>query len=99
VKTWIAIGVGVIGLGSLQVYDALGTDTPKQKGIVNERSTGNEPLTGPGASGGPMHSSPGATDRTTQDSTKDQSGMGAGGSDKGTGAGKGDQSKKSGTGR
>jgi hypothetical protein len=46
-----------------------------------------------------MHSSPGATDRTTQDSTKDQSGMGAGGSDKGTGAGKGDQSKKSGTGR
>ena len=95
-RTWLAIGVGVMGLGVFPVHGVLGADATKQdKGIVNERSTGNEPFTGPGASGGPMHSAPGATERTIQDNTKTQSGMGTGGSEKGTRAGGSDQSKKS----
>jgi hypothetical protein len=93
-RTWLAIGIGVVGLSCLQVAGAVAADSGKQdKGIVNERSTGNEPFTGPGASGGPMHSAPGATERTIQDSTKADSGMGKG--EKGASS-KGDQSKKSG---
>jgi len=46
-------------------------------GIVNERSTGNEPFMGPGASGGPTHSAPGATQNTIkQQPQKQQQGMG-----------------------
>lgn len=90
-RTWIAIGVGIIGLGCVQVHGALGAESAKQdKGIVNERSTGNEPFMGSGASGGPTHSSPGATERTVQDSMKNQSEMGG---KKGTGSAS-DQSKK-----
>lgn len=80
-KLWLAIGIGVIGVGLSQAHDATAADSSKQdagKGIVNERSTGNEPFTGPGASGGPMHSTPGATERSAQESTKAQSGMGTG---------------------
>ena len=92
-NTRLAIGIGAIGIGLL-FGNAFAADTPKQdKGMVNERSTGNEPFTGPGASGGPMHSSPGATERTTQENTKAQSGMGDGGAKAGGAKG---QSKKSG---
>ena len=80
-KLWLAIGIGVIGVGLSQAHDATAADSSKQdagKGIVNERSTGNEPFTGPGASGGPMHSTPGAPERSAQESTKAQSGMGTG---------------------
>jgi hypothetical protein len=93
----LMIAIGVIGIGMLQVNAVIGADSSKQdkgKGIVNERSTGNEPFTGPGASGGPMHSSPGATERTIQENPSSQSGMGSG--EKG-GPGKSDTSKKSGS--
>ncbi|HTK86191.1 MAG TPA: hypothetical protein VL329_00600 [Nitrospiraceae bacterium] len=93
----LVIAMGVIGIGMLQVNAAIGADSSKQdkgKGIVNERSTGNEPFTGPGASGGPMHSSPGATERTIQENPGSQGGMGGG--EKG-GSGKSDTSKKSGS--
>ncbi|HKN86402.1 MAG TPA: hypothetical protein VJV04_06065 [Nitrospiraceae bacterium] len=90
-RIWLAIGIGL-----LQAHDAAAADSSKQdkgKGIVNERSTGNEPFTGPGASGGPMHSTPGATEKSMQESTKAQSGMGTGAE-----AGAKDKSKKSGSG-
>jgi hypothetical protein len=96
-KPSFAIAIGVISIGMLQVNAAIGADSSKQdkgKGIVNERSTGNEPFTGPGASGGPMHSSPGATERTIQENPGSQGGMGSG--EKG-GSGKSDTSKKSGS--
>ncbi|WP_447987466.1 hypothetical protein [Nitrospira sp. Nam74] len=94
-RIWIAIAMGMIGVGLFHVHDAA-ADASKQdkgKGIVNERSTGNEPFTGPGASGGPMHSTPGATERSVQESTKAQSGMRTGAE-----AGAKDKSKKSGSG-
>ena len=96
-RIWLAIGIGVVGLGLLQAHDAAAADSSKQdkgKGIVNERSTGNEPFTGPGASGGPMHSSPGATERTIQENPGSQGGMGSG---EKAGSGKSDTSKKSGS--
>ena len=96
-RTSLVVAIGVIGIGMLQVNAAIGADSSKQdkgKGIVNERSTGNEPFTGPGASGGPMHSSPGATERTIQENPGSQGGMGGG--EKG-GSGKSDTSKKSGS--
>jgi len=96
-RTSLVIAVGVIGIGMLQVNAAIGADSSKQdkgKGIVNERSTGNEPFTGPGASGGPMHSSPGATERTIQENPGSQGGMGSG---EKAGSGKSDTSKKSGS--
>jgi hypothetical protein len=94
----LVIAIGVIGIGMLQVNAAIGADSSKQdkgKGIVNERSTGNEPFTGPGASGGPMHSTPGATERTIQENPGSQGGMGSG---EKSGSGKSDTSKKSGSG-
>jgi hypothetical protein len=96
-RTSLVIAIGVIGIGMLQVNAVIGADSSRQdkgKGIVNERSTGNEPFTGPGASGGPMHSAPGATERTIQENPGSQSGMGSG--EKG-GSGKSDTSKKSGS--
>lgn len=78
-RTWLAISIGVIGIALFQANDAVSADSSKQetgKGIVNEQSTGNEPFTGPGASGGPMHSTPGATEKSVQEGTKAQSGMG-----------------------
>lgn len=96
---WLISGVAVIGLGLVQVNGAVGADSAKQgKGTVNERSTGNEPFTGPDASGGPSHSAPGATERTIQGNTNSPSGMGNAGGEKGVGAGKSDPSKKSGSG-
>lgn len=58
-----------------------GTQQPSQRGgIVNERSTGNEPFMGPGASGGPTHSAPGATQNTMKQQPQDkQQGMGRSG--------------------
>jgi hypothetical protein len=94
----LMIAIGVIGIGMLQVNAVIGADSSKQdkgKGIVNERSTGNEPFTGPGASGGPMHSSPDATERTIQENPSSPGGMGSG--EKG-GSGKSETSKKSGSG-
>lgn len=96
-RTSLVIAIGVIGIGMLQVNTVIGADSSRQdkgKGIVNERSTGNEPFTGPGASGGPMHSTPGATERTIQENPGSQGGMGGG--EKG-GSGKSDTSKKSGS--
>ena len=50
-----------------------GSQPPSQRdGIVNERSTGNEPFMGPGASGGPTHSAPGATQNTIKQQPQDQ---------------------------
>lgn len=54
----------------------------QQGGIVNERSTGNEPFMGPGASGGPTHSAPGATENTVKRQPRD---MESGGSRAGKG--------------
>jgi len=66
-RVWLVLGIGFIGLG-LHLQEAGAADPGKQgKGIVNERSTGNEPAMGPGASGGPTHSNPGATERSVQE--------------------------------
>jgi hypothetical protein len=95
-RIWVAVGMAVIGIGLSQAHDAAASDSSKPdkgKGIVNERSTGNEPFTGPGASGGPLHSAPGATERSVQENTKAQSGMGTGAE-----AGAKDKPKKSGSG-
>jgi hypothetical protein len=68
-RLWLVVGIGVIGLAA-SLQNAGAADSGKQsKGIVNERSTGNEPAMGPGASGGPMNSTPGATERSTQGSS------------------------------
>jgi hypothetical protein len=56
--------------------DSAGQAASQRGGIVNERSTGNEPFMGPGASGGPTHSAPGATHNTqSQEPTDRQQGM------------------------
>jgi len=66
-KVWLVVGITVIGLAA-SLQNGIAADSAKQgTGIVNERSTGNEPFMGPGASGGPMHSTPGATERSMQD--------------------------------
>ena len=66
-KSWLVAGITVMGLAA-SLENGVAADSAKQdKGIVNERSTGNEPFMGPGASGGPMHSTPGATERSVQD--------------------------------
>jgi hypothetical protein len=94
-------GVALMRIGLLQANGAIGADSSKQekgKGMVNERSTDNEPFTGPGSSGGPSHSAPGAMDQTIQEGTSSQSGMGNAGEEKGAGAGKSETSKKSGSG-
>ena len=52
------------GGASIWRVDAQVQQPSQQGGIVNERSTGNEPFMGPGASGGPTHSAPGATENT-----------------------------------
>lgn len=56
----------------------------QQGGIVNERSTGNEPFMGPGASGGPTHSAPGATENTIKQQPRDME-QGGNRSDKSSG--------------
>lgn len=71
--------VGVIGVAwcLLNVAVAAPADQKSEKdGIVNERSTGNEPFMGPGASGGRSHSAPGATENTIK---QQPSGMKQGG--------------------
>ena len=49
---------------SIWQVDSQAQQPSQRGGIVNERSTGNEPFMGPGASGGPTHSAPGATENT-----------------------------------
>lgn len=101
-KMLLSFAVGIMGLTLQPVSGALAESgqsgakgsSQQGKGIVNERSTGNEPFTGPGASGGPMHSTPGATERTIQENPSSQGGMGSG--EKG-GSGRSDTSKKSGS--
>ena len=66
-KLLSAVVVGSIGIAwcSLNAAMAAPADQKSEKGgIVNERSTGNEPFMGPGASGGPTNSAPGATENT-----------------------------------
>ena len=55
--------------------DSSGQRPSQREGIVNERSTGNEPFMGPGASGGPTHSAPGATENTIKQSQDKKQGM------------------------
>jgi len=103
-KMLLSFAVGIMGLTLLPMSGALAESgqsgakgsSQQGKGIVNERSTGNEPFTGPGASGGPMHSTPGATERSMQEDTRAQSG-GMGSGEKG-GSGGSETSKKSGAG-
>lgn len=65
---------------SIWQVDSQAQQPSQPGGIVNERSTGNEPFMGPGASGGPTHSAPGATENTIKQRPKGKQ-QGTGGAD------------------
>ena len=60
------------GEPSIWRVDSASQQPSQRGGIVNERSTGNEPFMGPGASGGPTHSAPGATENTIKQQSQDK---------------------------
>jgi hypothetical protein len=79
-RSLLAIGVGILGLSLVPLNGALaesGKKGQKDKGVMNERSTGNEPFTGPGASGGSSGSVPGADEKSGKGKSS-TTGMGAG---------------------
>jgi hypothetical protein len=79
-RGWLAFGAGLTVVAVLQTSGAL-AESGQQKsrsGIMNERSTGNEPFKGPGASGSSEMglSVPGADEKSVQGGAKSSSGKG-----------------------